>query len=119
MRLGELLFTQNTHLTGTIRSNRGVPNELKLPLETYQSCFIRKDKHLIVRYKDKKDVYLLTSKHHAGFFEKSRYMVGGKLQTLSKASSHRILQPKYGLRGCSRPRFRREITKTLPHKHIT
>jgi hypothetical protein len=82
MRLGEFLLTQNTYLTGTIRSNRGVPNELKLPLETYQSCFIRKDMH--VRYKDKKDVYLLTSKHHAGFFEKSRYMVGGKLQTFKK-----------------------------------
>jgi hypothetical protein len=37
-----------------------------------------------VRYKDKKDVHLLTSKHHAGFFEKSRYMVGGKLQTFKK-----------------------------------
>jgi hypothetical protein len=40
--------------------------------------------HLIVRYKNKKDVYLLTSMHHAGFFEKSRYMVGGKLQTFKK-----------------------------------
>lgn len=85
MRLGEFLLAQNTYLTGTISSNRGVPNELtKLPVETYQSCFIRKDMHLIVRYKDKKDVYLLTSKHHAGFFEKSRYMVGGKLQTFKK-----------------------------------
>jgi hypothetical protein len=37
-----------------------------------------------VRYKDTKDVHLLTSKHHAGFFEKSRYMVGGKLQTFKK-----------------------------------
>ncbi|KAK9686624.1 Transposase IS4 [Popillia japonica] len=85
MRLGEFLLTQNTYLTGTIRSNRRVPYELtKLPLETYQSCFIRKDMHLIVRYKDKKDAYLLTSKHHAGFFEKSRYIVGGKLQTFKK-----------------------------------
>ncbi|KAK9744860.1 Transposase IS4 [Popillia japonica] len=76
MRLGEYLLTQNTYLTGTIRSNRGVPNQLtKLPVETYQSCFIRNDMHLIVRYKDKKDVHLFTSKHHAGFFEKSRYMV--------------------------------------------
>ncbi|CAH1967068.1 unnamed protein product [Acanthoscelides obtectus] len=79
VRLSQFLLTQGTYLTGTIRSNRGVPAQLtRIPLERYQSCFVRKDMQLLVRYKDKKDVYLLTSKHSAGFFEKSRYMVGGK-----------------------------------------
>lgn len=34
---------------------------------------------LLVRYSDKKDVYLLTSKHTAGFCEKQRYESGGKV----------------------------------------
>ncbi|KAG5876532.1 hypothetical protein JTB14_033728 [Gonioctena quinquepunctata] len=33
---------------------------------------------LLVRFEDKKGVYLLTSKHSAGFCEKERYLVGGK-----------------------------------------
>src|SRR5437868_14934487 len=37
-----------------------------------QSCFARKGELLLVRYKDKKDVYVMTSKHIAGFSEKQR-----------------------------------------------
>ncbi|XP_050305494.1 piggyBac transposable element-derived protein 4-like [Anthonomus grandis grandis] len=80
VRLCEFLLTKNTFLTGTIRSNRGVPKDLTLvPLERQQSCFVRKDMLLLVRYKDKKDVYLLTSKHTAGFCKKERYVVGGNV----------------------------------------
>lgn len=39
---------------------------------------------LLVRYKDKKDVYLLTSKHTEGFCVQSRYKVGGKLVLFKK-----------------------------------
>lgn len=80
VRLCEFLLTKHTFLTGTIRSNRGVPKALTLlPLDKQQSCFVRKDMLLLVRYNDKKDVYLLTSKHTAGFCEKERYAVGGNL----------------------------------------
>ncbi|KAG5881049.1 hypothetical protein JTB14_016700 [Gonioctena quinquepunctata] len=32
----------------------------------------------LLRFKEKKDEYLLTSKHSAGFCEKERHLVGGK-----------------------------------------
>lgn len=85
VRLCEFLLTQNTYLTGTIRTNRGVPKALtEVPLNKQQSCFIRKDMLLLVRYNDKKDVYLLTSKHTAGFCEKKRYQVGGNIVYYNK-----------------------------------
>lgn len=74
LRLAEFLLTKNTYVTGTIRPGRGVPKELKeISLDPSQTCFIRKDDVLILRYKDKRDVFLLTSKHTAGFIERERY----------------------------------------------
>lgn len=74
LKLAEFLLSRNTYVTGTIRSNRGVPKELTTtPLIQNQSCFIRKGDVLIVRYKDKRDVYLLTTKMTGGFTEKPRF----------------------------------------------
>lgn len=74
LRLAEFLLTKNTYVTGTIRVNRGVPKELtETHLETFQTCFIRKGDVLIARYKDKRDVHLLTTKHKAGYIEKNRF----------------------------------------------
>lgn len=61
-------------MTGTIRTNRGVPKELgELALQQYQSCFIRKGNTLIVRFRDKRDVYVITTKLTAAFVSKTRY----------------------------------------------
>lgn len=74
LRLAEFLLTKNTYVTGTIRANRGVPKELTgIPLNPFQTCFVRKDDVLVLRFKDKRDVYLLTTKLTAGFIEKNRY----------------------------------------------
>lgn len=74
LRLAEFLLSKNTYVTGTIRFNRGVPKELtETQLERFQACFVRKGDILVVRYKDKRDVYLLSTKLTAGFTEKSRY----------------------------------------------
>ncbi|KAJ8933120.1 hypothetical protein NQ314_014207 [Rhamnusium bicolor] len=63
LRLAQFLLTRNTYVTGTIRANRGVPKELtEIPLKTFQTCFVRKGDILVIKYKDKRDVYLLKSK---------------------------------------------------------
>lgn len=51
---------------------------------------------LIVRYKDKKNVYLLTNKHHAGFFYKSCYMIGGKLHSFKKPADVELYNQNMG-----------------------
>lgn len=74
LRLAEFLLSKNTYVTGTIRVNRGVPKELtETPLQTFQTCFVRKGDVLVIRYKDKRDVYVLTTKLKAGFVEKKRF----------------------------------------------
>jgi len=39
-----------------------------------QSCFVRKDDVMVVRYEDKKAVHVLSTKMTAGFTEKTRCM---------------------------------------------
>lgn len=68
------MLAEQTYITGTIRANRGVPKELtQINLNTSQTCFVRKNYILVLRYKDKRDVYLLSTKLTAGFIEKSHY----------------------------------------------
>lgn len=77
VRLAEFLLSKNTYVTGTIRTNRGVPKELnETQLRPYQSCFIRNKDLLLVKFRDKRDVYVLTSKLTASFVEKSRHNKG-------------------------------------------
>lgn len=74
VRLAEFLLSKDTYVTGTIRSNRGIPKELvSTNLNKFQSCFVRKGDILVTKFKDKRDVYVLTTKLVAGFVEKSRY----------------------------------------------
>lgn len=74
VRLAEFLLTKSTYVTGTIRSNRGVPKQLtEIALNKFQTCFVRKGDVLLMKFKDKRDVYVLTTKLEAGFVEKRRY----------------------------------------------
>lgn len=84
VRLVEFLLTRNTYVPGTIRTNRGVPSELT----HIQSCFIRKGDVLIVRCKDKKDVYVITSKLTADFVQKDQYSVAHKRVVVLQKPSH-------------------------------
>ncbi|CAH1959610.1 unnamed protein product [Acanthoscelides obtectus] len=89
VRLVEFLLTRNTYVSDTIRTNRGVPSELtQLQLKKGQSCFIRKGDVLIVRYKDKKDVYVITSKLTADFVQKDQYSVVDKRVVVLQKPSH-------------------------------
>ena len=55
-----------TTLTGTIRTNRGVPEGLRdAKLNRHESAFMRKDNTLYCKYEDKKSVYMITTKYKA------------------------------------------------------
>lgn len=85
VRLAQFLLEHDTTVTGTIRANRGVPPELlQMPLQKQQSAFLRKGNMLLVRYKDKKCVCVLTTKYTAGYVDKTRYVHGGKQQHFKK-----------------------------------
>ncbi len=62
----------NTYTTGTIRIHRGVPKELvDTKLSELQACFIRKNDALLLKFKDKRDVYVSITKLTANFVEKN------------------------------------------------
>ncbi|GBM34559.1 hypothetical protein AVEN_77524-1 [Araneus ventricosus] len=72
-RLVQFLLTRNTYATGTIQLNRGVPKELaEIELSERQSCFVRQGDMLLVRFRDRRDVYVLTTKLSATFVEKTQ-----------------------------------------------
>jgi hypothetical protein len=50
VRLAESLLSKNTYATGTIKTNRSVPQELnETQLRPHQSCFIRNKDLLLVK----------------------------------------------------------------------
>ena len=64
--LTELLLEENTLSVGTVRANRvGMPRDLKnLPLNRGDLAYRRKNSYVALRWKDKKDVNLLTTIHN-------------------------------------------------------
>ncbi|MGH0125049.1 UNVERIFIED_CONTAM: hypothetical protein FKN15_043958 [Acipenser sinensis] len=77
-RLALFLLTQNTHITGTIRTNRGAPKEVtEEKLDKGQACFVKNSDLLLVRWHDKRDVNVMTTKYTAGFVEKTCVVTGG------------------------------------------
>lgn len=88
-RLAQFLLSKSTYVTGTVTVRRGVPDELtKLPLEKHQSCFVRKKDILIVRFRDKRDVYVLTTKLTANFQEKEKYDAVKKTKMMYQRPLH-------------------------------
>ena len=77
IRLSDYLLTRDTMLTGVVRSGRGPPKRLmEEKLEKHQSAFARKNNTLIVKYQDKKEVTVLTTKYKADMVEKSKSFMG-------------------------------------------
>ena len=73
LRLGNYLLTKDTTLTGVVRADRGPPQKLKEEqLNRHQSSFARKGNVLAVKYQDKKEVNVLTTRYTAGLVEKSK-----------------------------------------------
>ena len=85
LRLAEYLDKKNTMLTGVVRYGRGPPKEVQaMKLETHQAVFARKGNVLIVKWADKKDIVVLTTKYNAGMVEKTKTYFGNKTTFYNK-----------------------------------
>lgn len=72
-RLASKLLERNTMCMGTIRTARGVPKKLcDVKQNAITSTYLRKDDIIIVKYTDKRDVYVLSSVHTASSVTKER-----------------------------------------------
>ncbi|XP_068220470.1 piggyBac transposable element-derived protein 4-like [Palaemon carinicauda] len=86
IRLAHFLLTQETLMTGTIRPDRGVPNELRgEKLINHQASFVRKDNTLIVKWNDKREVYVISTCYESTLFvEKQQVLPGGRKISFKK-----------------------------------
>ncbi|KAK3869539.1 hypothetical protein Pcinc_025158 [Petrolisthes cinctipes] len=84
-RLSDYLLTRDTMLTGVVRSGRGPPTIIqKEKLEKNQAVFARKNNTLVVKYQDKIEVTVLTTKYNAGMVEKTKTYFGNKTVFFNK-----------------------------------
>lgn len=73
VRLNEYLLNHDTLSLGTIRSNRGVPSDLvNFQMTPIASKFARKDDVLLVKFVDKRTVYMSSSLHTASVTPRQR-----------------------------------------------
>lgn len=85
LRLAEYLLTRKTLITGVVRAGRGPPKEvMDQPLSKRQSCFARKGNTLVVKYQDRKQVTVLTTKYEANMVEITRTYFGNKVDFYNK-----------------------------------
>ena len=85
-RSAGFLLTQDTLMTGTLRTHRGVPGEVaNEKLNRYESVFVRKDSTLIVKWQDKREVYVITTKYASEFVEKDKTYFGGVRNVYKKS----------------------------------
>lgn len=85
LRLADYLQTRQTLLTGVVRDGRGPPKEIQEEkLEKHQSVFARKDNTLVVKWQDKREVTVLTTKYEAGVVEKSKRHFGNNIVFFNK-----------------------------------
>ncbi|XP_068238428.1 piggyBac transposable element-derived protein 4-like [Palaemon carinicauda] len=86
IRLAHFLLTQEILMTGTIRPNRGVPDELRgEKLINQQASFVRKDNTLIVKWSDKREVYVISTCYESTLFvEKQQMLPGGRKISFKK-----------------------------------
>uniref|UniRef100_A0A1I8IIB8 DDE_Tnp_1_7 domain-containing protein n=1 Tax=Macrostomum lignano TaxID=282301 RepID=A0A1I8IIB8_9PLAT len=93
LRLAQFLLERSTLLTGTVRPNRGVPNELKvLPLQPVSHSQMRRGDVLAVKLVDRKasgrkTVYLLDTHGVAESTEVRRVIRGGAEESVLKPNS--------------------------------
>lgn len=78
VRLAEYLFRRSTFMRGTIRPNRGIPQQLKnLQLPVHGTGYYRKDDTVLaIKYVDKKDIYAISTFDKAGEIMKTRHVRG-------------------------------------------
>ena len=85
LSLATWLKNRNTLICGTIRADRGIPQQLRSkPLQKGTYAFARKDDILAIKFNDRKEMYFLSNFHSASRVEKQRRLRGGGTQTYSK-----------------------------------
>ena len=78
LRLSDYLQTRKTLLTGVVRDGRGPPKVIQNEkLQRHQCVFARQENTLVVKWKDKREVTVLTTKYEAGVVEKNKTYFGG------------------------------------------
>lgn len=93
LQLGEFLYQHGMTLTGTWRSNRGIPHALKTKLVSpNEAAFMRKGNVLAVKWVEKKssskkEVYLLDTEGKAELQTKVRHRKGGQQEEVRKPTS--------------------------------
>ncbi|MPC58616.1 PiggyBac transposable element-derived protein 4 [Portunus trituberculatus] len=81
LRLAEYLLTRKTLITGVVRAGRDPPRELMAqPLSRRQSCFARKGNTLVVKFQDRNQVTVLTTKYEANMVEQCRTHFGNRVE---------------------------------------
>lgn len=92
-RLASFLLEHGTHLTGTVRPDRGVPAQLRqATVPVNDVIFMRRECVLLVKSSEKKEsgiktVYLLDTKEAAAKVERLRIGRGGKQAVVKKSRS--------------------------------
>ena len=86
LRLCNYLWEQRTPMRGTIRRNRGIPTVLKSKqlISRFDVAYVRKGPILCVKYKDRKDVYVISTADAAGEIERETVLRGGERITYKK-----------------------------------
>ena len=84
--LAEELLRMKCHLTGTIKIDRkGIPDPIKKPkFGENKSIAYKKGRTMILSWKDKRVVTLLSTSDSAGFITKTRFVRGGEQQNVEK-----------------------------------
>ena len=85
VRLAELFLKHDTTITGEMHPIRVVLKEvIQSSLQVYQSVFMRDGKMPLVKYDEKRDVYILTTQCTIGFAKKSKRLSGIKQEYFKK-----------------------------------
>ena len=86
LKLVEYLFYQRkTGAHGTIRVSKGIPSTLSnARLPPNSSKFMRKKQVLAVKFKDKNDVYVVSTVDKASIVEKEKFVKGGEKLVVKK-----------------------------------
>ncbi|XP_066958913.1 piggyBac transposable element-derived protein 4-like [Macrobrachium rosenbergii] len=85
LRLCEYLETRDTLLTGVVRSGRGPPRSIMNErLERHQSVFARKGNVVLVKWQDKKEVAVISTKYEGGMVERTKTYFGNRTVFVNK-----------------------------------
>jgi hypothetical protein len=82
--VADLFYLKKTRVVGTVMSNRrGLPQEWReQPLQLHEMAFCHRGNMTACKYKDKRDVFLLSTKHAASWTEVKAKAKGGPIMKI-------------------------------------